>query len=76
MWAELLHIGRSLFASQFSVEIKSHVSVSHAALLQTEFSIIFSRFGGGGGGGGDGGGGDFSISPNRTIPPILQSVQT
>jgi len=51
------------------------LTVSHAALLQTEFSIIFLRFGGGGGGGGDGGEGDFNISPNRTIPAICPNLK-
>ena len=46
------------------------------SVLRTRFLIIILRFGSGGGGGGGGGGGDFNISPNSTIPPILQSVQS
>jgi len=53
------------------------LTVSHTALLSTEFLISFSRFGSGGGGGGGGEGhsgcggvgGDLNISPNTAIPP-------
>jgi len=84
----ILKRGRSAYISRvacsrrsfrFKLNHRSHrLTVSHAALLQTEFLIIFLRFGGCGGGGGRDGGGesDFNISPNSTIPPILQSVQT
>ena len=41
------------------------LTVSHTALLRTEFLIIFLRFGSGGGGGC--GGGDLNISPNTAI---------
>jgi len=34
VWAELLHIGRSLFASQFSVEVKLQISRSHIFTIQ------------------------------------------
>jgi len=39
---EFLHIGRNLFASQLSVQMKSQVS--HATLLWTEFLLIFLGF--------------------------------
>jgi len=54
--AELLHIGRNLFASQFSVLMKSQVS--HTSLLWTEF--LLSR-------GGDSDGGDLNIASNTAI---------
>jgi len=46
------------------------LTVSHTALLRTEFLIIFLRFGSVGGGGC----GDLNISPNAAIPPDLLSV--